>query len=67
MKRSTIPAEALIAGRTETLTLGVLGQLAATANWHRIMLEYIDEQPPSTPLGEEDAEFWSGRPARRAA
>ena len=48
----TIPAEALIAGRTETLTLGVLGQLEATANWHRIMPECVDD-PPSTPLGDE--------------
>jgi predicted unusual protein kinase regulating ubiquinone biosynthesis (AarF/ABC1/UbiB family) len=67
MRKSTIPAEALLAGRTETLTLGVLGQLEATANWHRIMAEYLLEGPPSTPLGEADAEFWSGRPARRAA
>ncbi len=67
MRKSTIPAEALLAGRTETLTLGVLGHLEATANWHRIMLEYIADGPPSTPLGEQDAEFWSRRPARRAA
>jgi predicted unusual protein kinase regulating ubiquinone biosynthesis (AarF/ABC1/UbiB family) len=68
MKRSTIPVEALIAGRTETLTLGVLGQLEATANWHRIMGEYLWDGPPSTPLGEEDDAYWSeNRPARRAA
>ena len=67
MRKSTIPAEALLAGRTETLTLGVLGHLEATANWHRIMSEYIAEGPPATPLGEQDAEFWSARPARRAA
>jgi hypothetical protein len=53
--------------RKSTLTLGVLGQLEATANWHRIMSEYLLDGPPATPLGEEDAEFWSGRPARRAA
>jgi hypothetical protein len=67
MRRSTIPAEALLAGRTETLTLGVLGQLEATANWHRIMREYLFDDPPSTPLGEQDAAYWSARPARRAA
>ena len=64
MRKSTIPAEALLAGRTETLTLGVLGQLEATANWHRIMREYLLDGPPSTPLGEQDAEFWSGARAR---
>jgi predicted unusual protein kinase regulating ubiquinone biosynthesis (AarF/ABC1/UbiB family) len=67
MRKSTIPAEALLAGRTETLTLGVLGQLEATANWHRIMAEYILDGPPSTPLGQQDAEYWNARPARRAA
>jgi predicted unusual protein kinase regulating ubiquinone biosynthesis (AarF/ABC1/UbiB family) len=67
MRRSTIPPEALLAGRTETLTLGVLGQLEATANWHRIMREYLFDDPPSTPLGEQDAEYWRARPARRAA
>ena len=66
MKRSTIPPEAMIAGRAETLTLGVLGQLEATGNWHRIMTEYICDNPPSTPLGEQDAEFWDGRPVKRA-
>ncbi|MEA2478315.1 MAG: hypothetical protein QOJ07_237 [Thermoleophilaceae bacterium] len=68
MKRSTIPADALIAGRMETLTLGVLGQLGATANWHRIMGEYLWDGTPATPLGDDDARFWSdSRPARRAA
>ena len=32
-----------------------------------IMGEYIGDGPPSTPLGEQDAEFWSARPARRRA
>jgi predicted unusual protein kinase regulating ubiquinone biosynthesis (AarF/ABC1/UbiB family) len=67
MRRSTIPPEALLAGRTETLTLGVLGQLEATGNWHRIMREYLFGDPPSTPLGEQDAGYWAARPARRSA
>jgi predicted unusual protein kinase regulating ubiquinone biosynthesis (AarF/ABC1/UbiB family) len=67
MRRSTIPPEALLAGRTETLTLGVLGQLEATANWHRIMREYVYGDPPCTPLGQQDADYWTARPARRAA
>ena len=47
--------------------VGVLGQLEATANWHRIMSEYLLDGPPASPLGREDAEFWESRPARRAA
>jgi predicted unusual protein kinase regulating ubiquinone biosynthesis (AarF/ABC1/UbiB family) len=66
MKRGTLPPEALLARRMEGLTLGVLGQLGATANWHRIMREWLYEQPPATPLGEQEAGFYV-RHARRAA
>ena len=67
MRHGTIPADALFARRMEGLTLGVLGQLGATANWHRIMCEWLYDEPPSTPLGEQEAEWLRGRPARRAA
>jgi predicted unusual protein kinase regulating ubiquinone biosynthesis (AarF/ABC1/UbiB family) len=55
MKRGTLPPEALLARRMEGLTLGVLGQLSATANWHRIMNEWLYDGPPATPLGEAEA------------
>ena len=61
MKRQTLPPEALLARRMEGLTLGVLGQLEATANWHRIAREWLYGDPPSTPLGEEEAEYFDGR------
>src|SRR3954469_9235764 len=67
MREGTIPADALFARRMEGLTLGVLAQLGATSNWHRIMSEGLYGEPPSTPLGEEEAEWLRGRPARRAA
>jgi predicted unusual protein kinase regulating ubiquinone biosynthesis (AarF/ABC1/UbiB family) len=66
MKRGTLPPDAMLARRMEALTLGVLGQLGATANWHRIVSEWLYDSPPATPLGEEEAGFWA-RPARRAA
>ena len=55
--------------RMQGMTLGVLGALSATANWHRIMCEWLYEGPPSSPLGEADAEFFDTlrAPARRAA
>jgi predicted unusual protein kinase regulating ubiquinone biosynthesis (AarF/ABC1/UbiB family) len=67
MKRGTMPPDALLGRRMEALTLGVLGQLDATANWHRIMSEWLYGGPPATPLGEAEADFHGRRPARRAA
>lgn len=68
MKRETMPPDAMLARRMEALVLGVLGQLGATANWHRIAREWLFGDPPSTPLGEAEAEFFGGgRPATGAA
>jgi predicted unusual protein kinase regulating ubiquinone biosynthesis (AarF/ABC1/UbiB family) len=67
MKRGTLPPDAMLARRMEALTLGVLGQLEATANWHRIMGEWLYASPPGTPLGEEEAAFHDRKPVRRAA
>jgi predicted unusual protein kinase regulating ubiquinone biosynthesis (AarF/ABC1/UbiB family) len=65
MKRGTMPPETILARRMEGLTLGVLGQLGATANWHRIAREWLFGDEPSTPLGEAEEDFH--RPPRRAA
>ena len=59
MRRQTIPPQAMLGLRMEALTLGVLGQLEATANWHRIAREIVLGDPPSTPLGEQEAAFFS--------
>jgi len=65
MKRQTMPPDAMFARRMETLTLAVLGQLEATANWHRIAREWLFGDPPATPLGEAEASFF--RPAAELA
>ena len=57
-KRLSLPAEAYFSRRLETLTLGVLGQLDSTANWHRIMGEWFDGLEPSTALGKQEAAFF---------
>ena len=57
MKRETMPAESMLARRMEALTLGVLGQLEATANWHRIAREWLFGEPPSTELGKLEESF----------
>jgi predicted unusual protein kinase regulating ubiquinone biosynthesis (AarF/ABC1/UbiB family) len=69
MKNETIPADSLFASRMQVMTLGVLGQLSATANWHRIMSEWLYGSLPSSPLGVAEAEYFglTPAPARRAA
>jgi predicted unusual protein kinase regulating ubiquinone biosynthesis (AarF/ABC1/UbiB family) len=62
-KHLSLPPNSITARRLETLTLGVLGQLQATANWHRIMAELLDRAPPADELGEQEAAFF-GSPAR---
>jgi predicted unusual protein kinase regulating ubiquinone biosynthesis (AarF/ABC1/UbiB family) len=59
MKRQTMPPEAMFARRMEALTLAVLGQLEATANWHRIGREWVYGDPPATALGEAETSFFS--------
>jgi hypothetical protein len=49
------------------MTLAVLGQLAATANWRRVMRERLYGSVPASPLGEADAQFFDPAPVRGAA
>jgi predicted unusual protein kinase regulating ubiquinone biosynthesis (AarF/ABC1/UbiB family) len=69
MKNETIPPDSLFANRMQGMTLSVLGALSATANWHRVMCEWLYGSQPSTPLGEAEAEFFGALPTplRRAA
>jgi predicted unusual protein kinase regulating ubiquinone biosynthesis (AarF/ABC1/UbiB family) len=57
MRRETMPPQAMLARRMEALTLGVLGQLGATANWHRIAREWLFGEAPSTELGAAEHPF----------
>jgi predicted unusual protein kinase regulating ubiquinone biosynthesis (AarF/ABC1/UbiB family) len=60
MRRETLPPQALLIRRMEGLVLSVLGELRAEADWHALAREYFAAGPPSTPLGEQDSEFWLG-------
>ena len=51
MRHETLPPDHLFGRRLEMLTLAVLGQLRATANWHRIAREWIYGDAPVTELG----------------
>jgi hypothetical protein len=49
----------MLSRQLETLVIGVMGQLEATANWHRMMLELLEGAAPSTELGEQQAAFFA--------
>jgi predicted unusual protein kinase regulating ubiquinone biosynthesis (AarF/ABC1/UbiB family) len=69
MKNETIPPESVFASRMQAMTLGTVGQLGATANWHRVMSEWIFGSLPTSPLGLAEARFFEvpGVPSRAAA
>ena len=69
MRNETIPPESLFASRMQAMTLGMVGQLRATANWHRIMSEWIYGSLPTSRLGLAEARFFavSGVPFPAAA
>ncbi len=52
MRHETLPADHLFGRRVELLTLAVLSQLEAGANWHRIAREWMYGDPPVTELGQ---------------
>src|SRR5918996_389603 len=51
MRHETLPADHLFGRRVELLTLAVLSQLEARANWHRIAREWMYRDEPVTELG----------------
>ncbi|MGZ4279794.1 MAG: ABC1 kinase family protein [Solirubrobacteraceae bacterium] len=61
MRHETLPPDHLFGRRLEMLTLAVIGQLRATANWHRIAREWIFGDEPVTELGRAEAEFLTAR------
>jgi len=58
MRHESLPPDHLFGRRLEVLTLAVLSQLRAKANWHRIAREWIYGDEPVTELGREEAEFY---------
>lgn len=51
MKQQNLPPEHLFSRRADFLTFGMLGQLEATGNWHRVAREWLYDEPPVTELG----------------
>ncbi|QIS07546.1 AarF/ABC1/UbiB kinase family protein [Nocardia brasiliensis] len=51
------PADHFFSRRADFMAMAVLGQLRATANWHRIAREWLYNEPPETELGKVIAEW----------
>jgi predicted unusual protein kinase regulating ubiquinone biosynthesis (AarF/ABC1/UbiB family) len=64
MRHQNLPPEHIFSRRADFLTFGVLGQLNAANNWHRIAREWIYGDEPATPSGVADAQWRSSRPNR---
>jgi predicted unusual protein kinase regulating ubiquinone biosynthesis (AarF/ABC1/UbiB family) len=58
MRHQDMRPEHLFGRRMEMLTLAVLSQLRASANWHRIAREWMYGDEPVTELGREEADFY---------
>jgi predicted unusual protein kinase regulating ubiquinone biosynthesis (AarF/ABC1/UbiB family) len=58
MRHQDMRPEHLFGRRMEMLTLAVLSQLHARANWHRIAREWMYGDEPVTDLGREEADFY---------
>ncbi len=59
LRHESAPPDHLFGRRMEVLTLAVIAQLHARGNFHRIAREWFFGDPPATPLGEQEAEFYS--------
>ncbi|MFD3507476.1 ABC1 kinase family protein [Nocardia sp. NPDC058666] len=65
MRKQNLPPEHLLSRRADFMTLGTLGQLGATANWHRIAREWLYNEAPTTELGRRHRQWLtSGRDQR---
>jgi predicted unusual protein kinase regulating ubiquinone biosynthesis (AarF/ABC1/UbiB family) len=58
MRHQDMRPEHLFGRRMEVLTLAVLSQLRARANWHRIAREWMYGDDPVSELGRAEAEFY---------
>ncbi len=54
-----LPAETVLIRRMHAIVGVVLGQLRAGADWGAIAAEYLHGEPPATPLGEAEAEYFA--------
>lgn len=57
LRQLNLPRWGILVYRLELGLFAVLAQLGATANWHRIVLEFWNVSGPSTELGQAEADW----------
>ena len=57
----TLPPEAILIRRMHGIVAVVLEQLRAGADWGAIAAEYLHGEPPATPLGRAERDFFERR------
>jgi predicted unusual protein kinase regulating ubiquinone biosynthesis (AarF/ABC1/UbiB family) len=60
LRHETAPPDHLFGRRLEVMTLALIAALHTRGNFHRIAREWFYGDPPSTPLGQQEAEFYAG-------
>jgi predicted unusual protein kinase regulating ubiquinone biosynthesis (AarF/ABC1/UbiB family) len=58
LSQFTLPAETILIRRMHTIVHAVLSQLRAGADWGAITAEYLYGEPPASPLGEAEADYF---------
>jgi predicted unusual protein kinase regulating ubiquinone biosynthesis (AarF/ABC1/UbiB family) len=61
VSRFTLPPETILIRRMHVIVAAVLGQLRAGVDWGAVAAEYLYGEPPATPLGEAEAEYFARR------
>jgi predicted unusual protein kinase regulating ubiquinone biosynthesis (AarF/ABC1/UbiB family) len=59
MRGQNLPVEWSLMIRTTVSAMALLGQLRASANWHRIAREWVYRDAPQTELGQLEADFFA--------
>jgi predicted unusual protein kinase regulating ubiquinone biosynthesis (AarF/ABC1/UbiB family) len=61
LSQFSLPADTALIRRMHAIVSVVLGQLRAGADWGAIAAEYLYGEPPATPLGDAEAEYFAGQ------
>ena len=64
LRHESAPPDHIFGRRMEVLTLAVISQLYSRGNFHRIAREWYYDDPPATPLGEQEMAYYAERPSR---